>query len=191
MPKSVLYSSLKRKYKATDLSIKLLDRKLREQEIPRGEDILKQGDPQSDIIFLVEGAVVTVLNRDDKEYVTNISTEGDIISIPLRKHSSATLTAIEDCVILRMNFTRFERLMSDHIDVANLGYQIFKRLMALTAEEYFGYTGLEATEAYERIIQKRPEIANRIPLKYIASNLGVTPSSLSRIRASAFKKIKK
>lgn len=191
MPKSVLYSSLKKKYSATDLSIKILDKKLREQNILRGEYIIQQGDALSDILFLVKGAVITTLTRDDKEFVVNISTESDILTIPLRKHSSATLIAIEDCTILRMNFLQFEKQMSKNIDLANLGYQIFKELATLTAKFHFGYIGLEATEAYKRIIKERPAIANRIPLKFIASYLGVTPSSLSRIRASAFKKIKK
>jgi len=45
-----------------------------------------------------------------------------------------------------------------------------------------GYTGIEAAERYQKFLTEQPGIVNRVPLKDVASYLGVTPQSLSRIR---------
>ncbi|MGL5227564.1 MAG: Crp/Fnr family transcriptional regulator [Bacteroidales bacterium] len=187
MYKSILYSLLKRKYNVTDSTIKLLDCDLKVQEYIKGEDIIRQGYIHKDIYFLIKGLAITYLTRDDKDYVTSFSSEGDVIFMPLRKVSLVTLTAIEDCIVLRMNYSKFEGLMGKHADIAIMGYKIFKRLLLLTTEDFFSFTGLDATDIYERVVKEKPEVVNRVPLKYIASKIGVTPSSLSRIRSAAFK----
>ncbi|MGL4852497.1 MAG: Crp/Fnr family transcriptional regulator [Tannerellaceae bacterium] len=152
----------------------------------KGASIIEQDCHIYDIIFLSKGIVVTRFFRDGKEIVTNISFEGDIVAFPFKKSSisPATLLVIEDCIIFKIKFSRFEELIHTHHELSIFSYHLFKHLICLLAEEYFEFAGLEAKEAYEKAVKSRPELINRVPLKYLAANLRVTPSSLSRIRAS-------
>ena len=167
MDRSVFYQTIIERFNLTQVAIDILDQELYEESLNKGEHIVEQGKRINDIIFLVKGAVLSSFIREDKEYVTNISLEGEIIAIPLResKISNATLTALEDCVILRISIDKFESLMEKYPELSILGYRIFKKLLGLVAEEYFDFTGLEAKEAYDKILRGRPEIINRIPLK--------------------------
>lgn len=192
MHKTKLYRSLKDKFNISQKTIDILDNELCEYKVKKGSNIVEQEKCIYDIIFLIEGVVLTTFVREGKEYVTNISFEDEIIAIPLKctNISAATLIAFEDCRILKMKLSRFEQLMEEYIEFSILGYRICKNLLSLVAEEYFDYTGLEAKEAYDKLVRERPEVLNRIPLKHLASNLGVTPSSLSRIRAHGLSKNK-
>ncbi len=182
--------SIKSKHNVSQKTIELLLDELKEETVIKNDFIVKQGEHLYDIIFLLEGATISRFYRDGKEFVNNISFEGDIITIPLKdyKMSFATIRALENSIILRMNFSRFEDLMRKESEFALLGFQIIKHLLTLATKQYFDYTGLEAKDAYEKRIKENPDLINRISLKHLAAYLGITPSSLSRIRASVKKK---
>ncbi|MGL4518798.1 MAG: Crp/Fnr family transcriptional regulator [Phocaeicola sp.] len=174
------------KYKLSYTITTILVDQFEECFYKKGSVIIEQDSHLYDIIFLSKGVVVTRFFREDKEIVTNISFEGDLVTFPYKKPSisPATLLAIEDCTILKMQFSKFEGLIDTHHELAIFSYHLFKHLVSLLAEEYFEFAGLDAKAAYEKAVKSRPELINRVPLKYLAANLRVTPSSLSRIRAS-------
>lgn len=179
------YDSLKKEYCLSEIAISILQAEFIEENIEKGACILEQGKLFYDMIFLVKGVVCSLIEREEKEMIPYIGFDGDLIALPLNENfrSSATLIAIENCILLKINIKRFEEIIQINTELSFMSYRLFKKMLAEVAREYFDYSGVEAKEQYLRLIEENPEILNRVPLKYIASNLGVTPSSLSRIRA--------
>lgn len=179
------YDSLKKEYCLSEIAISILQAEFIEENIEKGACILEQGKLFYDMIFLVKGVVCSLIEREEKEMIPYIGFDGDLIALPLNENfrSSATLIAIENCILLKINIKRFEEIIQNNTELSFMSYRLFKKMLAEVAREYFDYSGVEAKEQYLRLIEENPEILNRVPLKYIASNLGVTPSSLSRIRA--------
>ena len=74
--------------------------------------------------------------------------------------------------------------------------QKFERVGRLILEYYLAFLQLRITsylldtpeQRYMRLINETPDLLNRVPLQYIASYIGVTPVSLSRIRKRILKK---
>lgn len=179
------YDSLKKEYCLSEIAISILQAEFIEENIEKGSCILEQGKLFYEMIFLVKGVACSLIEKEEKEIIPYIGFDGDLIALPLNENfrSSATLIAIENCILLQINIKRFEEIIQNNAELSFMSYRLFKKMLAEVAREYFDYWGVEAKDQYLKLIEENPEILNRVPLKYIASNLGVTPSSLSRIRA--------
>lgn len=185
MPIAKFYNSLKKEYSLSETAISILQAEFVEENIEKGAYILEQGKLFYEMIFLVKGVACSLIEKEEKEIIPYIGFDGDLIALPLNDNfrSSATLIAIENCIFLQINIKRFEEIIQNNAELSFMSYRLFKKMLAEVAREYFDYWGVEAKDQYLKLIEENPEILNRVPLKYIASNLGVTPSSLSRIRA--------
>lgn len=187
------FQALQKEYRLSDHAISILKGEFYEAFAKKGTCILEAGKSFYEMIFLVKGVVVSSLEREDKVVIPYICFEGDLIALPLNEdfRSSATLTTIEDCILLKIELARFEELIQTNTELSFMAYRLFKKMLAEVAREYFDYSGVEAKDQYLKMIEANPSILHRVPLKYIASNLGVTPSSLSRIRAQIVKHFQK
>ena len=90
--------------------------------------------------------------------------------------------ALEDCELMELDFERLEALSDDNMQLLKARLQFSQRLLleALSRVESFVLDKPEGR--YLKLIAQKPEIIKRVPDKYIASFIGVTPVSLSRIR---------
>ena len=74
-------------------------------------------------------------------------------------------------------------LYDDHRDIERLFTRLFERAYVQTIQRIENLQFHTAEERYQLLAQEQPEVLRRVPLKYIASYLGITQVSLSRIRA--------
>nr|MCU4158094.1 Crp/Fnr family transcriptional regulator [Carboxylicivirga sp. A043] len=90
--------------------------------------------------------------------------------------------SIEPTTILTVEKIEFEKLLNTHVDFKK-GFQdfIFERFR-IYGQLFLSRIKDSPQERYEDLIRNHPEIIKRIPQHYIASYLGITPISLSRIR---------
>ena len=93
-----------------------------------------------------------------------------------------TIESIEPAVLLSMTKDNFEQIRQIYPDV-NDGFQeiLFQRFRNY-ASLFLSRIKDTPKERYEDLIRNHPEIIRRVPQHYIASYLGITPISLSRIR---------
>lgn len=184
MNQNDFYTYLKTHYSLNDNAIDLLQQISIVSDYEKGDYIICQDKKFHDLIFILEGVALTSLFKEHKEYISNISFETDLVAIPFQPRAQASVVCLETVQALRIPFTLFESLMVDNPDLSVFGYRLFKEHLRLIAQEYFDYIGLDAKDAYDKILRDNPRLLHRVPLKYIAANLGVTPSSLSRLRAT-------
>ena len=135
--------------------------------------------------FLMKGAVGTFVWKKNNQVCLNLFLENDFFaddfSLTTGQPSPLEIVALEHSSILRLSKSNIEILKESPIgkmlflvgeqkdNAEHQNHQI--DLMTKTAEE-----------RYLEIIETRPELINRIPQKHIASYLGITTQSLSRIR---------
>lgn len=155
--------------------------------IPKNEYLIKPGQVCNELSFILKGGfLVYNINYEGTQTVSWIALENNFISEFVsffsRSPTPECIQAIEDTEILGISYDDLQTLYK-----RNPKWQEFGRLLAENTLIHIKHYVLSlikesAEERYERLLTEQPEIIKRVPLKYIASYIGVTDSSLSRIR---------
>lgn len=157
-----------------------------EKEIPPKTVLLKEGEISNTIYLIKKGCLREWFNKDGKDITFQFFLDGQpvasIDSFVNQKPSLFTIESIEPSTILSIERNDFEKLLATYSEF-KIGFQefIFGRL-GNYSRLFLSRIKDSPQERYEELIKKHPEIIKRIPQHYIASFLGITPISLSRIR---------
>jgi CRP-like cAMP-binding protein len=193
-----MYDALKAYCKAvvplTDEELALIDTHFELKYLKKKEFLLQDGKICNFIGFIVEGTIRHFHVKDGVEKTCDISFENswttDFQSFTHNTSGIMNLQALEQttvCIIRKENlyklynecrkYETFGRLMAEN--VAQRATEIAMSLSSEKPEERFG-----------NLMQKQPDLFQRVPQKYIANFLGISPESLSRIRSRVFQKLK-
>ncbi len=158
-----------------------------ELSLPKGHQVLRMGKVEKDIYFISRGIAraYTSVNGNDvtfwigEEGDTLVSMNGYVNNLP----GYETIELMEDSVLYRLRHTDLCRLFLDDIYIANWGRRYAETELIATERRLISFLLTDASERYSRLMADNPEYLQRLPLGSIASYLGVTQVSLSRIRA--------
>jgi CRP-like cAMP-binding protein len=89
---------------------------------------------------------------------------------------------IEDCTLWGISHEHLQELYDKHKDIERLGRVMHERYYVRLEERFVNNHFKEARERYENLLSQSPHILQRVPLGYVASYLGITQETLSRIR---------
>ncbi len=188
-----LRSAIHRFITLDDADWELLTPHLSEEHLARGQTFCQEGKKTNKIGFLLEGSMRHYYTKDGEEKTTYFYFENHFVSSYIScltaQPSQLTIEALTPSRLLVFRYPVLQDLF-----LASHAWERFGRLMA----EYLA-TGLEQRmvsllllspeERYEDLLQSsKQKIVERIPQQYIASYLGITPVSLSRIRNRCLKK---
>ena len=123
-----------------------------------------------------DGVVVTLWFVSEGEMA--LSVWGYTSNLP----SHLTLEVVTDSEAYCLSRSKLEQLFQSSISLANLGRKILENFMLEIEVAWLDSYNRTALERYVTLLEKQPEIIRAVPLKYIASYLGITAQSLSRIR---------
>lgn len=138
------------------------------------------------MFFIEKGCLRTLVNNDGIDITTQFFFEGDRVSSIesfMRNHPSLySIETIEPCVLQTISQKDFQNVLENFPEIKEeMQEHLFKRL--LQAQKFFySYLKNDPQQRYKELIEEHPHIIQRIPQHYIASYLGITPVSLSRIR---------
>lgn len=139
------------------------------------------------ILFHKKGLVRAYAHKDEKEVTFWFGKEGDLIFplhtlfMDLGEYSNIEL--LEDSVLYEIDLKRLQELYSTDIHIANWGCK-FAEYTCIEVEKFFISRQFKTpTEIYNELLTECPDIIRRVPLGIIASYLGISQVSLSRIRA--------
>lgn len=159
----------------------LIERKVASKVI-----LLDEGEIANNIFVIKKGCLRERFNKDGKDITFQFFFEGQpvasIDSFMNREPSLFAIESIEPTTILTIGKADFEKLLNICPELKT-GFQdfIFQRFRNY-AQLFLSRIKDTPTERYEDLIKNHPEIVKRIPQHYIASYLGITSISLSRIR---------
>lgn len=159
----------------------------RREYIPRKFFFLKAGQIAKYKAYINKGSVRN-FTTDEKggEHILYFSFEdwwvGDLESFYNQQPATINVQAMEDCEILCLPKADFERLGVQIPKLKQLFDEKEKRSLFSHIQRLQEVKSLSAEERYLSLINKHPEIFQRIPLQYIAMYLDIEPQSLSRLR---------
>ncbi|MFC4233243.1 Crp/Fnr family transcriptional regulator [Parasediminibacterium paludis] len=174
-------------YQINDASANFFMRNTYPISIKKGTMLHKAGDICNHIYFITKGAVRGYVNDNGKEKITWISVENEMVtsiySYYMQQPSLENMDAIEDCEILSMSHEKLNELYNLEPSVNILVRRILEKYYADAEVRALTSRFSDADTKYEFFLNTYSHLANRIPLTYIASFLGINLETLSRVRA--------
>jgi CRP-like cAMP-binding protein len=161
-------------------------------EFRKGEYSLEEGKTCRHIDFIYKGSFRAFTNKDGLEITTGLYLE-DICLTNMKSLSSATpshlyLQAMEDSITARIYKDELIGLYDQSAELQTLGRSILEGMIIAENEWKEMYTMYDPEERYRFLLEKSPELLQRVSLQYIASFLGIRRETLSRIRSRSSRK---
>jgi CRP-like cAMP-binding protein len=155
--------------------------------IKEKEYLLEENQISNDYFYLESGLMRTFLcNVDGDEITIDFFTENNMVfevtSFFNRMRSEAYIQAITECTGYRISYNELNTLFHSKPACREFGRAILVKEFISSQKRNYGMINRTAKERYQHLLTTKPQILKHAPLKYIASYLGITDSTLSRLR---------
>lgn len=154
--------------------------------IKKNRDLQPIGHTCKTIYFINKGIARIYYFKDGIDVTENFFFENSIIarveSLFTGKPSRKAIQVLEDAEIVGINANQLFKLYDSFPEIERLFRKIFEAAYVETVHRIEGIQFHTAEERYKALLLEAPDILKRVPLKYVASYLGITQVSLSRIR---------
>ncbi|OYW20330.1 MAG: cyclic nucleotide-binding protein [Sphingobacteriales bacterium 12-47-4] len=155
--------------------------------LEKGKDLQPIGHTCKTIYFLNSGIARIYYYKEEIDITESFSFENSILvrveSLFTGKPSKKAIQVLEDAEIVAIDAVRLFKLYDNFPEIERLFRKIFEASHVELINRIESIQFHTAEERYKTLLQERPDIIQQVPLKYIASYLGITQTSLSRIRA--------
>ena len=152
----------------------------------KGKLLLKAGEICEHIYFIKKGAVRGFIKEGTKDITTWITAENEVVSsisaLDMRTPALENMQAIENCELLALTYADFQNLYIRFPEFNIVARKVLQKYYQDAEGRAFIVRLTNAENKYRLFITRYGHLANRIPLKYIASFLGITLETLSRVR---------
>jgi CRP-like cAMP-binding protein len=163
------------------------------QTVKKGTNLLEAGQRTKESYFVLKGCIRTFYIIDGEEKTTAFYTEMEAFTPPSvisKSPSEYYVSCLEDSILVISN--------SDMEVEVNSKFPKFEIMCRLLSEELLARQRIDFDEfktsspeqRYLNLLQKRPDLIQRVPQHQLASYLGIKPQSLSRLRARILDKDK-
>ena len=156
------------------------------KEYKKGSYLLREGQKSTESYFILEGCIrqYSLLNGEEK--TTLFFTENDwVISSEdndMDAFSIHNWVCMEDCTLVTGNEKKAQELFAKFPGLENISRKIVEAAFSEMQKSILLYHTDSPEQCYLKLLQKKPDIFQRVPQYHIASFIGVKPESLSRIR---------
>ncbi|RZJ90071.1 MAG: Crp/Fnr family transcriptional regulator [Chryseobacterium sp.] len=156
------------------------------REVPAKTILLQEGEISRTMFFVEKGCLRTWINNDGREITTQFFFENDkvssIESFRTNKPSLYSIESLEPCILQTISQQDFQNVLENLPEIKEVMQEhLFRRLLQ-SQKTFYSYLKNTPQQRYHELIEEYPHIIQRIPQHYIASYLGITAVSLSRIR---------
>ena len=157
------------------------------KKIRKRQYILNAGDTCQYITFVEKGLLRSFTADDDgQEYVVQFAIEGwwitDMGSFVSGEAALYNIEALEDSEVLNLARPAMDEMINLHPGMERYFRLLMQNNIVALQRRAVAYMSLSAEEKYLKLMEVYPGIMNRAPQQQIASYLGITPETLSRIR---------
>lgn len=185
-----MYTSLRNLVQSNKIDIKtfeLLTRHITPLTLSKGSFLIRQGQ-RCDHIYIIEkgfSRIFSVIN--DKETTVLFAKENEIItstySLFTNSPSNENIEILEDSLLLKIHYREFSDLCKQHAELFILYRLLMEKYYLSLEERTLSLQFDSALERYQKLLTQFPYILQRASLGQIASFLGMSPVTLSRMRA--------
>lgn len=160
---------------------------LRQEEWPKGHLLLKPNGICRRIYFIEQGLTRTFYYKEGKDVTDWLSAEGtfagSMISFLTQAPDVRGIELLEPSVFWSFAHEHLEKLYTQYYEIERLGRLLTAHAYILVQQRFDDLLFTTATERYHKLLQQHPTFLQRVPLGLIASYLGITQETLSRIRS--------
>jgi CRP-like cAMP-binding protein len=157
-------------------------------QVERGTYLLRAGETCRHLYFIRKGAIRGYVKEGTKEITTWITAENEMVTsirgLSSQEPSLENIQTIERCDLIAAPFEALQYLYQHHMEVNIVGRKLLEKYYQDAEERAFISRIPNAGKRYQHFLDTKGILANRIPLKFIASYLGITIETLSRIRSA-------
>lgn len=181
------YISLTEEEKNAILSLDLF------RSVKKGTILLKEGQKSNSSYFVLKGCIRTYYVLDSEEKTTAFYTEMEALTPPCvinKTPSEYYISCIEDTILTVSNTDMEAEVNSKFPKFEIMCRLLSEELLAKVKINFDEFKTSSPEQRYLNLIQKRPDLIQRVPQHQLASYLGITPQSLSRLRARISEKSK-
>lgn len=174
-------------YSIPETARKKLKENIAEVRLPKGYLLLKADKVETSVYFIKRGIARAYTFQDDNEITFWLGKEGDTIismrSYVENKKGYENIELLEECDLYELKTTNLQKLFDEDIHIANWGRKFAEKELVKTEERLISRQFQTASKRYAQLLTNTPDLLQRIQLCHVASYLGITQVSLSRIRA--------
>lgn len=153
-----------------------------------GQLILSEWQKQENMFFLVEGVVRRYSIMDDKEFTNWFFSKGDFAisenSMLLGTNSEDYLETTCPSILIQIEKSKYLRLQEQSLQFKEIQVKLYQSYLKRRREHQYSMSSLSALDRYREFLKMNSYSYKRIKMQHLASFLGITEQSLSRIRAT-------
>jgi CRP-like cAMP-binding protein len=155
--------------------------------LAKGDYLLTEGQLCRHLYFVESGALRGYYNLDGKEVTHWFGFEKDFVtsfhSFITKEPAVENIQLIEGCVLWAISKDILTDLFNQYHEIERLVRVAYEKYYIRLEERFVNAQFKTASERYEQFLQHTPHIVERVPLGHIASYLGISQETLSRIRS--------
>jgi CRP-like cAMP-binding protein len=158
-----------------------------EYQLDAGEFFLETGEIAQYCGFVIQGVLREFfITLEGQEFNKNFNLEGEfsgsLFDLIAGEPSIASIQALTPARLLICRFADLQDLYNRHQEWEHIGRLLAEEMFMLKARREWEFMTLSAEQRYTLLTQRNPKLENRISQYHLASHLGISPVSLSRIR---------
>lgn len=156
-------------------------------KLEKGSLLLKADKVEKSFYFIKKGIVRAYTPLENSDLTFWFGLENQVVvsmkSYVNNEASYENIELLEDCELYKINTNELLELFNEDIHIANWGRKLAEKELVKTEERLISRQVKTATQRYNDLLINAPDLLLRVPLGHIASYLGITQVSLSRIRS--------
>lgn len=173
-------------YPLSEETVELLRESVVFRSFPKRTFLVESDKFCKSAYFIENGMTRSFWLVDGEEFTTSFAGEGSIVfsmdELYYNKESQEFVETLEDVEAYRISLIRLRHLFETNLELCNWGRIIHQNEYRRLHQSHKEQLSLSAKDRYDAFREQFPDVCNRVNLGYIASYLGISPSTLSRLR---------
>lgn len=161
-------------------------------QVPAKTILLREGEISKKAYFIEKGSIRIWFNNNGKDITFQFFFENEgvssIESFSKRIPGVFNIETMEACTLRWIHKKDFDAILDKSPDIKNYITEINLERQFIYMRQFLSLLKDTPQQRYANLLKEKPHVLQRVPLQYIASYLGITPVSLSRIRKRQEKK---
>ena len=170
----------------SDVEIEEISTLFQKEHLKKDDFFVQKGNRINKLSFIESGMLRIFVNTDKKEVTQWISTSGyfvtDLTGFIYDDVSRWNIQALSDTVLYSISKENYKKVGSMVSKWNELEKMFIVKCFTILEERIFSHLSMSSEERYHYLFKHNKELFNQVPLQYIASMLGMTPETFSRIR---------
>ena len=185
--KSILFKYMSKFTSLTEEQQQTIANEIKIDEFKKGTILLRQGDVPTKCYFVLKGCIRQYsVDEKGKEVTSNFYTEEQAIAVfnthKSDKSSDYTFVCLEDSVLVVGDLDMEQDMYTKYTQLEIMTRKMIEENFGKVQDEFATFIASTPEERLKTLLLKRPQLIDRVPQHQLASYLGITPESLSRIK---------